>query len=161
MVRSAKAWLKDPVMLPYLKEWVAALTPKAHFRRPLAPIEKFYQDLVKAGTDPSTLALSPEEEIPLGKLALKPEAAGKIRVFAIVDNWTQWLLEPLHSSLFTLLRKIPTDGTFDQLAPVKRLRLTRKSEVFSFDLSAATDRLPLQFQKIILGPVLGIHLAEC
>jgi hypothetical protein len=97
----------------------------------------------------------------LGKLALKAEAAGKIRVFAIVDNWTQWLLHPLHSALFAVLRMIPTDGTFDQLAPVKRLKITRKTPVFSYDLSAATDRLPLQFQKIILGPVLGIHLAEC
>lgn len=70
------------------------------------------------------------------------------------------MLHPLHSALFTLLRKIPTDGTFDQLAPVKRLKLNRKSSVYSFDLSAATDRLPLLFQKIILIPVLGLSLAE-
>lgn len=156
MNKSAKAWLRNPEMLSYLKEWVKALTPPPHFRRPQSAIEKFYNDLVAAGTaDPLD-----KDDIPLGKLSLKPEAAGKIRVFAIVDNWTQWLLHPLHSALFALLRRIPTDGTFDQMAPVKRLKLNRKSTVFSFDLSAATDRLPLQFQKIILGPVLGIHLAE-
>jgi len=33
---------------------------------------------------------------PLGQLALKEEAAGKIRVFAMVDIWTQSVLKPLH-----------------------------------------------------------------
>jgi hypothetical protein len=33
----------------------------------------------------------------LGQLALKEEAAGKIRVFAMVDIWTQSVLKPLHN----------------------------------------------------------------
>lgn len=47
------------------------------------------------------------------------------------------------------------------MAPVRRL-LQRKevSGLWSYDLSAATDRLPLQFQKIVLQPILGIHGAE-
>jgi hypothetical protein len=57
----------------------------------------------------------------LGKLGLKEEAAGKVRVFAMVDCWTQWLLRPLHDTIFKLLKMIPQDGTFDQFAPVKRL----------------------------------------
>jgi hypothetical protein len=156
MSSSAKAWLKNESMFSILKEWITSITPPPAYRRPPAASENFLKDLIKAGTSD----VLDQSNVPLGKLALKQEAAGKIRVFAIVDNWTQWILHPLHSSLFTLLRLIPTDGTFDQLAPVKRLRLTRKTTVFSFDLSAATDRLPLQFQKMILGPVLGIHLAE-
>jgi len=32
----------------------------------------------------------------LGRLAFKEEAAGKLRVFAMVDVITQSLLEPLH-----------------------------------------------------------------
>jgi len=102
----------------------------------------------------------PEQSGSLGKLSLKAEAAGKIRVFAIVDSWTQWMLHPLHTAIFSLLRKIPQDGTFDQYAPVRALKLTGKTWVASYDLSAATDRLPLQVQKIVLGPVLGLHLAE-
>lgn len=57
----------------------------------------------------------------LGRLGLKVEAAGKIRVFAMVDCWTQWLMKPLHQAIFTLLQSIPSDGTFDQLAPINRL----------------------------------------
>jgi hypothetical protein len=32
----------------------------------------------------------------IGKLGLKQEAAGKVRVFAMVDPITQWILNPLH-----------------------------------------------------------------
>lgn len=57
----------------------------------------------------------------IGKLGLKEEAAGKVRVFAMVECWTQWLLGPLHEYMFSKLSSLPTDGTFDQLAPVNRL----------------------------------------
>jgi hypothetical protein len=94
----------------------------------------------------------------LGKLGTKEEAAGKIRVFAMVDAFTQWIFHPLHYSLFDLLRLIKQDGTFDQHRPV--MALLKNEEVkglWSYDLSAATDRLPLLFQKTILLPVLGLH----
>lgn len=95
----------------------------------------------------------------LGKLGLKMEPAGKIRVFAMVDCWTQWAMRPLQESIFQVLRGIPQDGTFDQLAPVKRL-LKSNGEFFSYDLSSATDRLPVRLQEYLLRPVLGIVGAE-
>lgn len=88
----------------------------------------------------------------MGKLSLKKEAAGKVRVFAMVDPITQWLLAPLHKYLFSILRAIPMDGTFNQLKPV--YRLLRRSGIrsfFSLDLSAATDRLPISIQTEILN----------
>lgn len=39
----------------------------------------------------------------LGRLALKEEAAGKIRVFAMVDAYTQWALAPLHRVVMSTL----------------------------------------------------------
>jgi len=98
----------------------------------------------------------------LGKLATKDEPAGKIRVFAIVDCWTQWMLNPLHKALQQVLRCIPQDGTFDQEAPVKKLiaRLGPETACWSYDLSAATDRLPIQLQELLLGPILGPRLAR-
>lgn len=51
----------------------------------------------------------------LGRLGFKEEAAGKLRVFAYVDPFTQWLLRPLHDALFEVLDVIPQDGTTDQL----------------------------------------------
>jgi hypothetical protein len=91
----------------------------------------------------------------LGALSVKEEP-GKLRVFAMVDSLTQWLLYPLHRMLFDkVLRLIPQDGTFDQLKPVKRLialmRSGRDHRIWSFDLSAATDRIPVLLQEVLLG----------
>lgn len=90
----------------------------------------------------------------LGKLGIKHEPAGKVRVFAMVDCFTQWLMKPLHDAIFQTLKRIPQDGTFDQHRQVKFL-LKRKSSFFSFDLSSATDRLPVSIQEILLLPPLG------
>lgn len=92
-----------------------------------------------------------------GRLACLPEPAGKVRVVALVDYWTQAALFPLHDWLFDILREIPTDGTFDQLAPVKRLLRLIKDDtvVYSYDLSAATDRLSIKAQMLLLSGVFG------
>lgn len=79
------------------------------------------------------------------------EAAGKVRVFAIVDAWTQSLLSPLHNALFDLLKSIKQDGTFNQLKPVMVLHERKIKEMYSFDLSAATDRLPIALQTDVLS----------
>lgn len=100
----------------------------------------------------------------LGKLAFKEEAAGKLRVFAIVDSWTQSLFRPLHKYLFKVLKQIPNDGTFDQSASVRRLqskiRTGQLKKVYSFDLSAATDRLPIALQKSILNTLTGLDIGD-
>jgi hypothetical protein len=126
----------------------------------------------------------------LGKLGFKQEPAGKVRVFAMVDCFTQWIMKPLHDAIFLLLELIPQDGTFNQIKPLERV-LKRQAQLrstkyppgtrlplsgswdhlkksaketwglFSFDLSAATDRLPLVFQKALLSPILGAWGAEC
>lgn len=99
----------------------------------------------------------PVDRIPLGQLAFKEEAAGKLRVFAMVDIWTQSLLKPLHSALFKLLQKLPNDGTFDQEASFARCVEKAKSNhcAFGYDLSAATDRLPIALQVSILSKLIG------
>jgi hypothetical protein len=88
----------------------------------------------------------------IGKLSIKSEAAGKERVFAMVDFWTQQSMKPIHDEVFSLLRKLPNDGTFDQAASVKRAAALavyfKKS--FGFDLSAATDRLPVMLQSVVV-----------
>nr|QXN75371.1 MAG: RNA-dependent RNA polymerase [Grapevine-associated mitovirus 18] len=97
----------------------------------------------------------------LGKLGLKEEAAGKVRVFAMVDAFTQWALKPLHDAIMELLRSLPGDGTFDQTKPVLDLLKDKSVKgLWSFDLSSATDRLPIILQKVVLQPVLGLHLSE-
>lgn len=57
---------------------------------------------------------------------------------------------PLHKWIFSVLREIPQDGTFDQMAPIHQLQEyygeDAKGLFSSIDLSAATDRLPIELQ---------------
>jgi len=92
----------------------------------------------------------------LGKLGTKEEAAGKVRIFAMVDPWTQWLMEPLYKAIAELLRQLPQDGTENQVGPLERIwKRKPQGPFFCFDLSAATDRLPLRFQQAMLSRLLG------
>lgn len=73
---------------------------------------------------------------------------------AIVDIWSQMVLLPLHDRMFKFLRTAfsAVDGTFDQDKQRERIRrftLTKK-KLYSFDLSAATDRIPIWVQAVIL-----------
>jgi hypothetical protein len=99
-----------------------------------------------------------------GALGLKDEPAGKIRVFAMVDIFTQWIFNPLHKRIQTILRHIRQDGTFDQTAPVHYMfsKMAERGlrEVFSYDLSAATDRLPIVIQEHLLALFIGKELAH-
>jgi len=96
-----------------------------------------------------------------GRLSVKIEPAGKARVFAIVDYWTQVALKPLHEWIFSVLREIPQDGTFDQIQPVKRLlkKVSPDQKIYSFDLSAATDRIPALVQGLLLAQIFGRQFA--
>jgi len=97
-----------------------------------------------------------------GRISFKTEAAGKRRAFAMVDYWTQCTLRPLHDLIFSILKEIPQDGTFDQIAPAKALLLRgglAKETWWSLDLSAATDRFPLVLQKSVLGLLVNPQFA--
>jgi hypothetical protein len=96
----------------------------------------------------------------LGKLGFLPEAAGKIRVFAMVDGLTQMLLKPVHTAIFEVLRKIPQDGTHDQHAPAIKLAEYGFKHYWSYDLSAATDRFPISLQQALLAFLLGPKEAQ-
>jgi hypothetical protein len=96
-----------------------------------------------------------------GQFSLKEEAAGKLRIFALVDSMTQSLLSPLHDFMFSLLRLIPNDGTFDQEASILRSRdkALAAGKAFSFDLSSATDRLPVKLTEKILSRIFSDDFA--
>lgn len=123
----------------------------------------------------------------LGKLGFKEEP-GKVRVFAMVDYITQVVMSPLHELMYKMLKSIPQDGTFDQRKPIEllidELRLLDKQRqrsswskdqmgsvwskvklgrCYSFDLTAATDRLPVDYQALVvqqLHPKLGVTWRE-
>jgi hypothetical protein len=145
------AWrlAEDPV-LSHRIEYFLSLLPLEH------PIRKTYL-LCRS----QHCAVSADHRA-LGKLSLKEEAAGKVRVFAMVDCWTQWLLKPLHEFIFSdILPFIPQDGTKDQLRPLHHLLNVKTNGLFSLDLSAATDRLPLWLQKeLMAGLVDSVEFAD-
>jgi hypothetical protein len=90
----------------------------------------------------------------IGKLGRVLEARGKVRIVAMVDYWTQLVLKPLHHAIFASLKHIKEDGTFNQDRPLNDLmdRVAISGvKMASFDLSAATDRLPASLQVQILN----------
>lgn len=93
----------------------------------------------------SILAHGEGPGLALSQFAVKHEAAGKIRLFALLDSITQSVLAPLHQAMFAILKSIPNDGTFNQEASIKRSqgKAINANCAFSFDLTAATDRLPV------------------
>jgi hypothetical protein len=96
----------------------------------------------------------------LGKLSVRVEPAGKMRVFAIVDQITQWILQPLHEYLFKILKSLPTDCTFDHQKGVRRLQRLPGTYRLSLDLKSATDRIPIGIYMYILTEVFGREYAE-
>jgi len=94
------------------------------------------------------------DKLTLGRTAVVLDQAGKGRLVAITNYWIQLALKPLHKSVFAFLHTISDlDGTFDQSKPLDIL-LQKDDWVnkFScFDLSAATDRLPVKLQAQILN----------
>lgn len=96
----------------------------------------------------------------LGKLSIVKDVPGKSRVVGITNYWIQVSLKPLHDSILELLRHTNTDGTFDQEGAINRLPTGPGETYSSFDLSAATDRLPIEIQKDILSLYIGKEKAN-
>lgn len=88
----------------------------------------------------------------LGRLSVVLDQAGKARIVGITNWFLQTALYPLHVTLFDAFKRMPFDGTHDQEAPIRRLCAGHKpDQVFHcFDLSAATDRLPMALQSDII-----------
>lgn len=55
---------------------------------------------------------------------------------------------------------MPFDGTFDQLKPLQALIAKGHKQFYSYDLSAATDRLPITLQEQILGYLINPDFAK-
>ena len=96
----------------------------------------------------------------LSRLAVVYNTAGKARVIGITNYWVQVALYPLHKEIFRFLGRLPTDGTYDQLGPVWALRPDGSNKYYSYDLSAATDRLPRSYQVDVLSQFVDPRLSK-
>jgi hypothetical protein len=162
----------------YLKEWLALVNDRAITRiiTVAKMVEATYTTRDPLDPDNITLVLDPFTGKPkadnrfkypgfgrpkgLGKLGYKVEPAGKVRVFAMVDSLTQCVMSPVHDLLFAILKRIPTDGTFDQMKPAQRLVDLGFDRFWSLDLSSATDRFPLALEQTMMQVIIGPRLAE-
>jgi len=162
----AFAWTRVPRNL--IREWLELTGQKALCRKfreigkmvPLLEMTGFHASKPvyrKDGTIQKWVVCK-LSDIVLGRLHALYEAAGKVRVVAIVDYWTQLVLKPVHQWMFSLLRRIPTDATFDQEGKVKAFAESGYKEIYSLDLKAATDTIPMGLYTILLTPILGRDL---
>jgi hypothetical protein len=71
-------------------------------------------------------------------------------------------LYPLHRALFSILKSLPNDGTMDQDAAFERCcqKAVKFNCCYGYDLSAATDRLPIDLQVSILASLIGDRAAS-
>jgi hypothetical protein len=98
-----------------------------------------------------------------GKIELLPEPAGKVRAIAIADYWTQRLMSPVHDWMMSVLKTLPTDGTFDQEEATESfarfLSITGK-KAYSIDLKSATDLIPIELYRAVLTGIWGPETTE-
>jgi len=95
------------------------------------------------------------------RLGFSPEGGGKTRIFAIGDYWSQFSLRPIHDTLMGILRSLETDGTYNQEQAFARiLECSKGKQTFCFDLSGASDRIPLQVQTIMMSELFSPEISE-
>lgn len=96
-----------------------------------------------------------------GRLSLAAERAGKTRLFAIGDYWSQNSLQPLHDWLMKILYRLPTDATYNQHEGFDRILSKRVRFMVSYDISKFTCRVPVRLQTIMLSYYTSHDLAQC
>lgn len=144
MLRTARTIISSPIYADF----------KAFFQ--LLPVNAPFVKAFVAAEDVAAMF----RKLPtLGKIGVKEEAAGKVRLFAMAPTWFQILLDPIHRMIFQILSHIEQDGTFNQLGPLAG-HADKYKESYSLDLTAATDRLPLKLQIAILSELIGPKLAQ-
>jgi len=98
----------------------------------------------------------PHREGQIRRLAAIEDKEGKTRVIAILDYFSQTVLKPVHLFLFSILRRIPQDMTFNQDGFQDLVKTWDDPVFYSVDLTSATDRFPIS----LIGKVLGGRFPE-
>jgi hypothetical protein len=95
------------------------------------------------------------------KLSFFPDKEKKVRVVGIMDYYSQLALKPLHNYLARALSKIPQDCTLDQ-GKFKDILLNNDKidKYYSIDLTAATDRFPIEIIFNLLSKQLPLEYVK-
>lgn len=145
----AYAWSLAPVQ--WVKRWFTLFKDDKMLDLLINSASKFDPSCRGDGSECMSCTCVPR----LGRLHPIKEAAGKVRVVAICDYFTQAALKPVHDFLFGILRRLPTDATFDQQGVLDTFAAKGHKEYYSFDLKSATDLIPMRLYEIVMRELLG------
>jgi len=93
------------------------------------------------------------------KLVLLSDKACKTRVIAIADWWTNTSLSAIHNAFMGRLKSLPSDVTFRQ-ADIPKLVKSLGPHLFSSDMTAFTDRFPIELEVHVLNAVFGDNIGD-
>lgn len=105
----------------------------------------------------SVYEATPEEErehhLPIRKLAHLSDKEGKTRTIAMLDWWSQTVLRRYHQDQMRILKRIPSDFTYQGNSCEWLSHGT--GDYYSFDLTNATDRFPVELQQVVISAMYG------
>jgi hypothetical protein len=117
---------------------------------------KYHLEPNKNGPANVLVDLSSKNTLCLSRICFLREPAGKVRNVAVFDWWSQQFLKPVHDWLFSLLAYLPSDATFDQEGALKDFgKECGETEIFSYDLTAATENIGQSLYTIVLTEFWG------
>jgi hypothetical protein len=95
---------------------------------------------------------TPRNDLRTRRLAAVEDPELKIRIVAMFDHFSQLFLRKLSNRIFDILKMIPSDRTFTQEPRFNHEGFVQNDDpYYSLDLTAATDRFPIEFQLQILN----------
>jgi hypothetical protein len=59
-----------------------------------------------------------------------------------------------------VLKSMETDGTYNQTAQTQRIVNLANGDIYSFDLSSATDRFPIELQQKVVETLYGKRYSD-
>lgn len=118
--------------------------------------KEYFRSMVDSSTRIPQYRL-PNSPVYGGEIHFLQELGGKLRSIASPLRIHQNALTPLSESLYSLVRELPWDCTYDQskAVPFIQEHLAQGGKVHSVDLSSATDHFPLSLQMVALRAIYG------
>jgi hypothetical protein len=93
------------------------------------------------------------------KLVLLSDKFGKTRVIAIADWFSNVALTPLHNAFMVALRRRRGDVTYKQ-DQIPQLVKAKGAKLFSSDMTAFTDRFPIELEVAVIEGRYGANIAQ-
>jgi hypothetical protein len=141
---------------------INAMTDLAALRYNSPQLYQSIYDLMKItvrGLDMNRYKVEKQEGAKHSKLVLLSDKACKTRVIAIADWWSNTALESVHTAFMKALARLPTDVTYRQ-SEIPNLVKGLGSNLYSSDMTAFTDRFPIQLETAVIEAAYGTKISE-